>query len=87
MKILRQITYIHKVEKGKTEDTHYNDLTALFKNSEENNNGAVVGQKWPITNNDGSTNTPAKTVWCWGRFGNTKLSWPETPNPSKPWWC
>ena len=45
MKILRQITYIHKAEKGKTEDTHYNDLAALFKNSAENNDGAVVGQK------------------------------------------
>ena len=45
MKILRQITYIRKAEKGKTEDNHYDDLAALFKNCAENNNGVVAGQK------------------------------------------
>ena len=64
MKILRQITYIRKADKGKTEDNHYDDLAALFKNSAENNNGVVAGQKWPITNNEGSTNTLAKTLCC-----------------------
>ena len=38
-----------KAEKGKTGDTHSDDLSALFKNSaENNNNGAVAGQKRPI---------------------------------------
>ena len=50
-----------KGEKGKTGDTQSDELSALFKDSAENhNNGAVVGLKRPITNNDGSSNTPAK---------------------------
>ena len=54
-----------KAEKGKTGDTHSDDLSALFKNSaENNNNGAVAGQKRPITNNDGYTNTQAKVPYC-----------------------
>ena len=54
-----------KAEKDKTGDTHSDDLSALFKNSaENNNNGAAVGQKRPITNNDGGTNTPAKVSCC-----------------------
>ena len=54
-----------KAEKDKTEDTHFNDLSALFKNIvENNNNGAVVGQKKPITNNDSGTNTPKKIPCC-----------------------
>ena len=54
-----------KAEKDKTGDTHSDDLCALFKNSaENNNNGAAVGQKRPITNNDGGTNTPAKVSCC-----------------------
>ena len=53
-----------KGEKGKTGDTQSIDLPALFKNSTKNiNNGPVVGQKRPITNNDGGTNTPAKAVF------------------------
>ena len=28
------------------------------------NNGAAIGQKRPITNNDGGTNTPAKVPCC-----------------------
>ena len=52
---------LSKAEKGKT---HSNDMSALFKNSAENNNGAVVGQKRPITNNDGGTNTQAKVPCC-----------------------
>ena len=32
-----------KVEKGKTGDTHSDELSVLFKNSAENNNGAAVG--------------------------------------------
>ena len=52
-------------EKGKTGDTQSDDLSALFKDSaENNNNGAVVGQKRPITNNDGGNNTPAKVPCC-----------------------
>ena len=37
-------------------------MSALFKNSTENNNnnGAVVGQKRPITDNDRGNNLPAK---------------------------
>ena len=45
-----------KGEKGKTGDIHSNGLSGLLKNSAENNNnnnGQVVGQKRPITNNDG----------------------------------
>ena len=56
---------LSKAEKSKTRDTHSDDLSALFKDSaENNNNGAAVGQKRPITNNDGSTNTPAKALCC-----------------------
>ena len=47
---------LRKGEKGKTGDTHSGDLSALFKNSTDNNNGEVVGQKRRITNNDGSNN-------------------------------
>ena len=37
----------------------------LFQNSAENNNNrAEVGQKKPITNNDGGTNTPSKDPCC-----------------------
>ena len=54
-----------KGEKDKTGDTQSDDLSALFKDSaENNNNGAVVGQKRPITNNDGGKNTPAKVPCC-----------------------
>ena len=54
-----------KGEKEKTGDTHSNDLSALFKNNtEKNNNKAAVGQKRPITNNDGANNTPAKVPCC-----------------------
>ena len=54
-----------KGEKRKTGDTLSDDLSALFKNSAENNNNeAVVGQKRPITNNDGGNNTPAKVPCC-----------------------
>ena len=57
-----EINNLPKAEESKTRDTHSNDLSALFKNSaENNNNGAVVGQKRPITKNDGGTNTPAKS--------------------------
>ena len=51
-----------KADKGKTGDTRSHNLSALVKNSAENNNndGEVVGQKRPITNNDGGNNTPAK---------------------------
>ena len=54
-----------RVEKGKTGDTHSDDLSTLFKNSaENNNNGAVVGQERPITNNDVGANTQAKVPRC-----------------------
>ena len=55
-----------KGQKGKTGDTPSNDLSAQFKNTTENNNnnGPVVGQKRPITNNDCGNNTPAK-VSCY----------------------
>ena len=47
---------LSKAEKDKTGDTHSNDMSVLFKNSaENNNNGAVVDQERPITNNDGGT--------------------------------
>ena len=40
-------------------------MSALFKNSAKNsNNGAVVGQKRPITNNDGGNDTPSKCPCC-----------------------
>ena len=52
-------------EKSKTGDIHSADLSALFKNSaENNNNGAKVGQKRPIKNSDGGNNTPAKVPRC-----------------------
>ena len=42
-----------KGEKGKTGDTQSDDVSALFKDiAENNNNGAVVSQKRPITKND-----------------------------------
>ena len=54
-----------KGEKSKTGDTHSNDLSALIKNSTENdNNGPVVSQKRPINDNDGGSNTPAKVPCC-----------------------
>ena len=54
-----------KAEKGKTGDTHFDELSVLFKNSAENNNtGSVVGQRRPIANNGGGTNTPAKVPCC-----------------------
>ena len=47
-----------KGEKDKTEDTHSHNLSALFKNSTENNNNeAVVGHKRPITSSDSGNNT------------------------------
>ena len=51
-----------KGEKDKTGDTHFDDLSVLFKNSTENNNNndPGAGQKRSITNNDGSNNPPAK---------------------------
>ena len=50
-----------KADKEKTGDTCSHNLSALVKNSAENNNndGEVVGHKRPITN-DGGSNTPAK---------------------------
>ena len=54
-----------KGEKGKTGDTHSDDLFALLKNSTENiNNEPVVGQKRPIPNNGGGNNTPEKVLCC-----------------------
>ena len=50
-----------KVEKDDTGDTHSDGLSAFFKKSAENNNiGAVIAQKRPITNNDSGASTPAK---------------------------
>ena len=60
-----EINNLPKGEKDKIEDTHSDDLSALFKDSaENNNNGAVVGQKRFIRNNDGGNNTPAKVLCC-----------------------
>ena len=54
-----------KGEKGKTGDTHSDELFALLKNSTENiNNEPVVGQKRPIPNNDGGNSTPEKVLYC-----------------------
>ena len=54
-----------KGEKGKRLDTHSHDLSLLLKNStENNNNGPAVGQKRPITNNDGGYRTPAEVPYC-----------------------
>ena len=54
-----------KGEKGKIGDTHSDELSALLKNStKNNNNGQAVGQKRPITNDDGGNNTPAKVPYC-----------------------
>ena len=55
-----------KAEKGKTGDTRSHNMSALVKNSAENNNndGEVVGKERPIINNDGGTNTPAKVPCC-----------------------
>ena len=40
-------------------------MSVLFKNStENNNNGPAVGQKRPITNKDGGSNTPVKVLCC-----------------------
>ena len=59
MKILRQITY-----------PKITYLSALFENStENNNNGAAVGQKGSITNNDRGS-TPAK-VPCYKNLAKT----------------
>ena len=54
-----------KADKEKTGDTCSHNLSALVKNSAENNNndGEVVGHKRPITN-DGGNNTPAKVPCC-----------------------
>ena len=50
-----------KEEKSKTGDTQSVNFSSLFKNSaENNNNGAVVGSKRPITNIDGANSIPAK---------------------------
>ena len=49
-----------KGEKSKSGDFHSDGQSALLKNNTENNNNdPVVGQKRPITNNDGDNNTPA----------------------------
>ena len=54
-----------KAEKGKTGHIHSDDLPVLLKYStENNNNGSVVGQKRPITNNDCDNNTPVKDPCC-----------------------
>ena len=40
-------------------------MSALLKNStENNNNGPIVGQKRPITNSDGGNNTQVKFPCC-----------------------
>ena len=54
-----------KADKEKTGDTCSHNLSALVKNSAENNNndGEVAGHKRPITN-DGGNNTPAKVPCC-----------------------
>ena len=49
-----------KAEKGKIEDTHSHDLSALLKNSAESNNDG----KGPIPNNNGVINTPTKVPCC-----------------------
>ena len=60
-----EINKVLKGEEDKTVDTYPNDLSALLKNStENNNNGLVVGQKRPITNNDGGKKTPANVPCC-----------------------
>ena len=65
-----------KAEKGKAGDTHFDDLFALLKNSannnnnnnnnnnDNNNNGTAVGEKRPITKNDGGANAPANVPCC-----------------------
>ena len=60
-----------KREKGKSGDTHSDDLSALFKNgtnnnnnNNNNNNSPAVGQKRTITNNNKGNNTPAKVLCC-----------------------
>ena len=61
---MRQITY-PKEKKEKYEKYHSDDLFALFKNrTENNNNGPVVGEKTPVTNNDGGNKPPAKVLCC-----------------------
>ena len=60
-----EINNLSKEEKGKARNSHSNDLSALLKNSAENNNNdPVVGQKRPITNSDGGNNTPANVPCC-----------------------
>ena len=59
-----ETNHLSKGEKGKTGDTHSDDLSTLFKNSTENINAPLVDQKIPITNNDGGNNTPAKVPCC-----------------------
>ena len=39
-------------------------FVVLQKSTENNNNGPLVGQKRPITNNDGGNNTVAKVPCC-----------------------
>ena len=75
----RESYYLHfetnnllKGEKGKRRDTHSDDLSELLIKSTENNNGLVVGQKRPITNNNGGNNTPAK-VPCCQNLGKTMI--------------
>ena len=62
VKILRQITYPkEKRAKQEVSPVLFHDLSALLKNStENNNNGQVIGQKRTIANNDGGNNTPTK---------------------------
>ena len=58
--------------------SHSDDLSVLFKNSaENNNNGAVVGHKRPIANNDGGSNTRQKlrVVRIWPRLCLTSRSY------------
>ena len=39
-------------------------FVVLQKSTENNDNGPLVGQKRPITNNDGGNNTVAKVPYC-----------------------
>ena len=54
-----------KTGKSKARDSRSNDLFALLKNStENNNNGLVVGENEPNSNNDDRNSIPAKAPCC-----------------------
>ena len=56
---------LQKIEKYKAGNSDSDDLPVLLKTSAENgNNGPVIGQKRPISNNDELNNVPENVLCC-----------------------